>query len=396
MQPFKTVILNFIIFIAMKIILFGGAFNPVHNEHVAMLRAAKERLGADRAIIMPTAVSPHKSGFITAPPSARLEMCRMAFGGIGEVSDFEISKGGASYSYVTCEYIRHMYPDDEIFFLMGADMFGCFSQWVYPERILKCVKLAVCAREGCTDVNKSQRDFMDAFGERATIVGYKGAAVSSTRIRVCAALGADISHYVPACVAAFISEQGLYAIPSLARAQKLMTEKRAAHVLRVAFMAAENCRRFKIPEKTAVTAAALHDCAKNLKLSDKLLKGFVPPEGVPDSVMHQFSGAYVAEHEFGITDEDILNAIRYHTSGRAGMSDLEKLICFSDMLEEGRDYPGVDRLRELFKKDVDLCAENALKEEIEYLEAEKKTVYPLTRQAYEYFRGINQSRHKAQ
>ena len=54
----------------MKIILFGGAFNPVHNEHVAMLKAAKERLGADKVIIMPTAVSPHKSGFITAAPSA--------------------------------------------------------------------------------------------------------------------------------------------------------------------------------------------------------------------------------------------------------------------------------------------------------------------------------------
>ena len=82
----------------MKIILFGGAFNPVHNEHVAMLKAAKERLGADKVIIMPTAVSPHKSGFITAAPSARLEMCRIAFDGLGEVSDFEVSKGGASYS----------------------------------------------------------------------------------------------------------------------------------------------------------------------------------------------------------------------------------------------------------------------------------------------------------
>ena len=97
----------------MKIILFGGAFNPVHNEHVAMLKAAISAIGADKVIIMPTAVSPHKTGQMTASPAARLEMCRLAFSDLGEVSDFEVNKGGASYSYITCEYLRHKYPDDE-------------------------------------------------------------------------------------------------------------------------------------------------------------------------------------------------------------------------------------------------------------------------------------------
>ena len=373
----------------MKIILFGGAFNPVHNEHVAMLKAAKERLGADKVIIMPTAVSPHKSGFITAAPSARLEMCRIAFDGLGEVSDFEVSKGGASYSYVTCEYLRHKYPDDEIYFLMGADMFAYFPMWVYPERILKCVKLAVCAREGSADINLAQRDFQNDYGETATVIGYKGADISSTRVRVRAAMGLDISEYVPAGIAEYIKAQGLYLIPSLPRAQKLMNGKRAAHVLRVAYMAAENCRRFKIPEKTAVTAAALHDVAKNLKPSDKLLKDFVPPEGVPESVMHQFSGAYLAEHEFGIADEDILNAIRYHTSGRPDMSDLEKLLFLCDMLEEGRDFEGVDKLRKLFAKDMDACLEESLKMELDYLRAEGKYIYPLTQAAYDYIKQYN-------
>lgn len=375
----------------MKIILFGGAFNPVHNEHVAMLRAATAQIGAEKVIIMPTAVSPHKTGQITAPPSARAEMCRLAFSGLGEVSDFEINKGGASYSYITCEYLRHMYPDDEIYFLMGADMFACFSDWVYPERILKCVRIAVCAREGSEDIAGAEKRFEETFGEQAIIIGYTGAKVSSTRVRASVALGYDVSDCVPAAVAKYIKSNNLYSIPGLAKAQKLMSKSRAAHTLRVAFMAAENCRRFKITEKTALTAAALHDAAKNLKLSDKLLKGFVPPEGVPENVMHQYSGAYLAEHAFGVTDPDILNAIRYHTSGRAGMSDLEKLICFSDMLEEGRDYEGVERLRELFKQDVNVCAEQALKEELEHLKAEGKGIYPLTQQAYEYFRDLNKT-----
>lgn len=380
----------------MKIILFGGAFNPVHNEHVAMLKAATGQIGAEKVIIMPTAVSPHKTGQMTAPPAARAEMCRLAFAGLGEVSDFEIKKGGASYSYITCEYLRHEYPDDEIYFLMGADMFACFSDWVYPERILKCVHIAVCAREGREDVPAAEKKFEEAFGQKALVIGYTGAKVSSTRVRTAVALGYDVSDCVPAAVAKYIKANNLYSIPGLAKAQKLMSKSRAEHTLRVAYMAAENCRRFKIPEKTAITAAGLHDAAKNLKLSDKLLKGFVPPEGVPQNVMHQYSGAYLAEHAFGVTDPDILNAIRYHTSGRAGMSDLEKLICFSDMLEEGRDYSGVERLRELFKQDVNVCAEQALKEELEHLNAEGKEIYPLTVQAYEYFCDLNKSNKTSQ
>ena len=373
----------------MKIILFGGAFNPVHNEHIAMLKAAVSRLGADKAIIMPTAVAPHKTGYITAPPAARLEMCHIAFDGIAEVSDFEINKGGASYSYITCDYLRHKYPDDEIYFLMGADMFDCFADWVYPERILKDVKLVVCSRTGSADVNQSQKHFEEQFGTSAEIVDFTGAPVSSTRTRVAAALGADISDYVPHEISKYIKKNGLYKIPDLAKAQKLLTSKRAEHTLRVAFMAAENCRRFKITEKKAVTAAALHDAAKYLKLSDRRLKGFVPPEGVPDKVMHQYAGAYLAEHEFGITDEDILNAIRYHTSGRAGMSDLEKLIFLSDMLEEGRKFEGVDKLRKLFAEDMDKCLECALHDELGFLKESGGDIYPLTQEAYDYIKKQN-------
>ena len=83
---------------------------------------------------------------------------------------------------------------------------------------------------------------------------------------------------------------------------------------------------------------------------------------MPSSVYHQFAGAYVAETHFGIKDEDILNAIRYHTSGRANMSELEKLIFLADMLEEERSYEGVETLRKLFWREqgLDECLEEAL------------------------------------
>ena len=167
-------------------------------------------------------------------------------------------------------------------------------------------------------------------------------------------------------------------------------ESRRAHSVRVAVFAAENARRFGIPEDKAIAAALFHDCAKNLELSAKELEGFAPPlewGEIPKEVLHQFQGAYVAEHFFQVQDQDILNAIRYHTSGRPNMSALEKLIFLADMLEEERKYDVVDILRELFfEKGLDECLERALLETLLFLEKKGGEIYPLTKQAYEFYR----------
>jgi predicted HD superfamily hydrolase involved in NAD metabolism len=106
---------------------------------------------------------------------------------------------------------------------------------------------------------------------------------------------------------------------------------------------------------------------------------------VPKEVAHQFAGAYVAEKFFAVKDEDVLNAIRYHTSGRPRMSDLEKLIFLSDMLEEGRAYDVVDDLRYLFHhKSLNECLKEALFQTLQFLKKKNEKIYPLTEQAYEY------------
>ena len=98
----------------MKTAIFGGAFNPVHNEHINMVKSAVAGLGLDRVIVIPTFISPHKSGCLSARAKDRLEMCRLAFNGIAEVSDYEVKRGGISYSYVTCRHFKKLYEDDEI------------------------------------------------------------------------------------------------------------------------------------------------------------------------------------------------------------------------------------------------------------------------------------------
>ena len=118
-----------------------------------------------------------------------------------------------------------------------------------------------------------------------------------------------------------------------------------------------------------------------------MLKGFVPPEGVPSPVLHQYTGAYLAEHTFGISDEEVLDAIRFHTSGRENMTALGKLVFLADMLEEGRSYEGVEELRRFFYEDLDVCLYAALKRQTEYLAESGKPVYPLTQSAFLWAKG---------
>ena len=370
----------------MKTAIYGGAFNPVHNEHINIVRAAKKSLGLDRVIVIPTFISPHKKGVICARARDRLKMCRLAFEDIEgvEVSDYEIKRGGVSYSYITCRHFKKLYPEDELYFIIGADMLESFYLWREPEEILKCVTLAVCAREDRDKLKKDIQYFNSRFKREIVEINYVGADISSTKIRARAALEEDISKFVPNSVKRHILGGQLYSLPQISGVKKLLTEERWQHTVRVAEMALSRCNALGIYEEDALVAAALHDCAKYLGKDADELRGFEFPQSVPPPVLHQYSGAYVAEHTFGIKDNNILNAIRYHTSGRENMSALEKLIFLSDLLEESRDFEGVEVLRKLFYKDIDLCLYSALKHQLNYLEGTGKPVYPLTRRAFEY------------
>ena len=376
----------------MKIAIYGGAFNPVHNEHVNIVRAAVEKLGLDKAFVIPTAVSPHKRNCMIARGRERLETCRLAFGGIpqAEVSDIELKRGGVSYSYVTCRHFAKKFKDDELYFIIGADMLATFHLWKEPEEILKCVTLAVCAREDERELGGYIKEFQRRFKSEIVDFGYVGKPVSSTRVRALAALGEDVAAFVPEPVRLYIRRNGLYSLPELRGVKKYLDADRWEHTVRVTVAAAEHARAAGVYEIDAITAAALHDCAKQLSEGAEELKGFMPPAGVPRPVIHQFSGAFVAEHTFGVKDELILNAIRYHTTGRENMSPLEKLVYLADLLEEGRTFDGVEKLRKKFDADVDDCLKAALKMQIKYLESTGKPVCGLTRRAYEYLTGGNE------
>lgn len=375
----------------MRIAVFGGSFDPVHTEHVKLVEFAIKELALDKLFVMPAFAPPHKKGKTLSSDEHRLNMCRLAFAHLekAEVSDYEIAKGGVSYTYLTCKHFKEQYKDAEIFWLVGTDMLRDFPSWKNPQEILSCVTLAVCGRnENEGWIEKEQANFTRLFGKKFAYLSYNGKDISSTKIRVLAGAGMCLNEYVPLSVEEYIQENGLYSIPFAKEALSLETPKRQAHSLRVATLAAKRAVQLQIPEKKAIEAALLHDCAKNLEVTAPQLDGFALPTEwgeVPKEVAHQFAGAYVCERIFGITDEEVLNAIRYHTSGRPNMGQLEKLVFLADMLEEERNYDCVETLRALFWKDMDECLRTALFETLRFLEKKGGGVYPLTRLAYKFY-----------
>jgi predicted HD superfamily hydrolase involved in NAD metabolism len=130
-----------------------------------------------------------------------------------------------------------------------------------------------------------------------------------------------------------------------------------------------------------------------LPISHEYLKGFSIAERVPAPVLHQFTGAYLAKTRFGVTDEDVLNAIAYHTSGREKMGALERLIFLADMLESDRDFDGVDELRERFwdlSDDLTKCITLALSRSLAFVESKGGEIYHLTVQAANYYKKLSE------
>lgn len=368
-----------------RIAIFGGTFNPVHVEHVNTAVAAVSLLGLDKIIIVPTFLPPHKN-VSPAKSSDRINMLKIAFKDIpkAEISDFETEQGGKSYSYITAEHFKSLYPDAELFMLVGGDMLKDFKTWKYPERILNAVRLAVVLREGYDcDINAEREYFLRVFKKDFTVLNFVGKSVSSTEIRTFLAFGIK-PQGVSDEVFDYIKDNSVY-LPDKYEKYILsnLPEKRVIHTANVVVCAMKKAKELGLDYEKVRIAATLHDCAKYDDY--KAYDGFTLPSDVPPPVVHAFLGAFVAEHVLGVKDEEIIDAIRYHTSGKAKMSLLGKLIFVADMVEKGRDYDGVDILRKEYDRDFESCFRLCLKEEVQHLINKKQYIYAETLNAYDYY-----------
>lgn len=194
--------------------LFGGTFAPPHFGHVHAVKTILNHADLDEILVMPTAVPPHKAKAKGDTPELRLAMCHAAFGGLEHVavSDYEIRKGGVSYTVQTLEHFAETEPDREITLICGTDMFLTLDKWFRAEDIFRLSKI-LCIPRDDTDLGilEERRTFYrEAYHARADILSVEPIDLSSTEIRRRIENGEDLTEVLPQSVIEIIQREKLY------------------------------------------------------------------------------------------------------------------------------------------------------------------------------------------
>lgn len=197
----------------MKIGIYGGSFDPVHNGHINAAETYMEVLGLDKIIIVPAYCPPHKKGLALTPSEHRLNMCRLAFESLPgfEVSDIEIQRADEGYMADTVAQLRELYPEDELILLMGEDMLLTFRQWHDWQKIIDIAAIAAAARNwDSTSAMEAEAAALRSYGAEVRIVPIDVKEISSTMVREAVRRADDISSMVPENVAEYIWSHYLY------------------------------------------------------------------------------------------------------------------------------------------------------------------------------------------
>ena len=284
-----------------NIIIFGGAFDPIHNGHMNMAIAASKELSAD-VFFVPAKISVWKSSSVDV--EHKIKMLELAIKDFGKEDIFNISRIEAdssedtTYSYITVRKFKELYPNDKLFLLIGSDQVNNFEKWKNADEIAENTQIIYFVRPGL----KLNEDNIKRFKMQRI----KGEAVeeASTSIKDFKSLNTPLS------VIKYIVDNNLYFINKI---KSYLTEKRYLHSLSVAYLAYDIAikNNLKNPGEYFLTSL-LHDIGKKMPadeqraLMEKLYPQYVH---LPTMIYHQFIGAYLAKKEFGMDDEDILDAI---------------------------------------------------------------------------------------
>lgn len=355
-----------------RIGIYGGTFNPPHIGHIQAAKQAVTALGLSKLLLIPDRIAPHKvMPANSASAEQRLAMLRMAVSDCPEieVSDIELRREGVSYTYETVAQLKERYPASELVLLMGTDMFLTFHTWKHPEEILKHAALGVFyrgERGEKADIDAKMAE-MQQQGAKVQLVENDVISISSTQLRRLLVFRCADA-FLPEGVGAYIREQGLYDTAAqwknlpMEELEKvvisLLNPNRVNHVLGCRDTAVELAKRWGADVTDAARAGILHDITKAidgpLQLTLCAEYGIVLNKFSQENpkTLHALTGSLIADHVFG-ENENVVRAIRHHTTGRADMTLLEKIIYIADYIEVNRDFPGVDELRAAAYRDID-------------------------------------------
>lgn len=316
--------------------------------------------------------------------ATRCKLLKVAFDGLNFViDDIENVRGKDNYSALTLPVLKEKYGD--IVYLIGGDSLEYFDTWYHPEKILETCPVAVCGREGFDDVKTRAAALQQKFGGEFILIDYTGKDVSSSVVRA-KLLMVDKCDEIDEKVQSAIDELGLFKEYSdmATRLKSYQSDELFAHSKAVVLTAMELNSRHNLKQDFTKTflACFLHDNAKQRPSVDGLN---VPKDAIGTPVLHQFLGAEKARRDFGIQDEDVLEAIRYHTTAKANMTMLEKLVYTADSLSFDRTYEPIPKIREIAMRDFDEGFRAVLRYTYDKVMKSGKPMHPMTQEAVDYY-----------
>ena len=374
-----------------KIAVFGGSFHPVHNGHLALAKHAMQSLRLDRVLFTVDRIPPHKTLAEGATDEQRVDMLTLATQDEPRfaIETMELYREGKSYTVDTLRELHERMPNASFYFLMGTDMLLSFTSWRSPEEIAKLAKLVCTVRQGQNGgEEQAAKDLKERYGADVILLP-EVSPLSSTEVRARIADAAPITGLVPPAEEHYIYLNGCYMpdafAPMYERLHRELSPHRIEHTAYVIETAIALAQRFGADAKQARLAALLHDCGKYLSTEQLLAYADTEPPILP--VLHAFAGADYARGVYGVTDEQVLRAIRLHTTGDAQMSLLDKVVYLADMIEPSRAYEGVEQIRQA--ETIDDMMRLALSRSLWYIKKRNGDVHPATLRAIADLGGID-------
>ena len=376
-----------------KVGVMGGAFDPIHTGHLAIAEAAREKFSLPLVLFIPSGAPPHKDGALLAKPHHRMNMIELAIRGNKhfKLSGIELNKSAPSYSVDTIKEIRSFMPlDAKLYFIVGADTAALVRTWKEYETIEKLAEFIVLPRAGYTSIT--------GMPENSLLLNMPMLDIASSDIRERIKAGQSAQYLLPGSVLRYIKRHELYSltqmpIPQIMKSlENTLTQKRYTHTLGVYDEAAKLAIRYGANEKKTVIAALLHDCAKDLSVIEKERacdKYGIKRTGILKAnidLAHSLIGAKFAREKYGIRDTEILQAIKYHTTGRKNMGLIEKIIYVADWIEPGREpLYNIPKMRELAYENLDKAVAVGLRTSIELMTESGKPIHSHTFDALKFY-----------
>ena len=373
-----------------KLGVLGGTFDPIHEGHIALAREAL-RGGLDGVILLPMARPSHRE--TDAKASDRLAMCRLAIEG---EEGLRLSQAGMAsgvkYTWDTMAPLRREFPDAEFVFLIGADKLVSLPYWHQADKLFsQCAFL--CFARGGVDARDALEKARRA-GARVEMTGEFRTPYSASMIRAQTAQYQDAPG-LNRKVLCYMAQRGLYQPDFEPKLKTMMNPHRFQHTLGVRKEAVRLADIHGLPVQKAALAGLLHDCAKGMSLKE--MERLAREEHLTENentlasgaLLHAPVGAFLAQREFGVRDEEVLNAIRSHTVGRVGMSRLEMCVFVADATEETReDYKGLKELRRLSELSLPAAVYRSFQLTKEYLEETNRPFDDSSLKTMAYVKGL--------